>query len=83
MCLRLCVAVPGPGVGSGRRGEDLVGPEESPRQAAAGPVHQQQSQAAGLVLLYPSGFSSVHRGTFSPPLPNLEKYNKVGGAKIQ
>lgn len=50
---RLCVAVPRPGVGSRRSGEDLLGPEEPAGQETSGPAHQQQSQAAGPLLLYP------------------------------
>lgn len=45
--------MPRPGIWSRRSGEDLFSPEELACQEAAGPNYQQQSQAAGSVLLYP------------------------------
>lgn len=47
-------AVSGPGVGPRRCGENLVGPEEPPGQETSGPADQQQSQAVGALLMYPS-----------------------------
>lgn len=53
LCIVSFAVVSGSGVGSGRGGEDLVGPEEFVGQETTGPAHQQQSQAAGALLLYP------------------------------
>lgn len=47
------VVVPRPGIRPGRGGENLVSPEELVGQETTGPAYQQQSQAAGAVLLYP------------------------------
>lgn len=54
------VVVPRPGVRPRRGGENLVSPEEFVGQEATGPAHQQQSQAAGPVLLYPFTTCSVN-----------------------
>lgn len=47
------VVVPRPGVRPRRSGENLISPEELTGQETPGPADQQQSQAAGPVLLYP------------------------------
>lgn len=52
-CFVLAV-VPRPGVRHWRGGENLIGAEEPPGQETPGPADQQQSQAAGALLLYPS-----------------------------
>lgn len=47
------VVVPRPGFRPRSSGENLISAEELAGQETTGPAHQQQSQAAGLVLLYP------------------------------
>lgn len=46
--------VPRSGVRHWRGGENLIGPKEPPGQETPGPADQQQSQAAGPLLMYPS-----------------------------
>lgn len=45
--------VPRPGIGRWRGGENLIGPKKPPGQETPGPADQQQSQAAGPLLMYP------------------------------
>lgn len=47
------VVVPRLGVRPRGGGENLISPEEPASQETTGSAHQQPSQAAGLVLLYP------------------------------
>lgn len=45
--------VPRPGIGRWRGGENLISPKKPPGQETPGPADQQQSQAAGPLLMYP------------------------------
>lgn len=53
------VVVPRSGVRPSRSGENLFGPEEPASQETTGSADQQQSQAAGSVLLYPLATSNT------------------------